>query len=356
MIAGVLWLGLLLQPQAAEPAVPPAALALLQAGSTAESRQDFDKAISSYRLATEIAPSSAVVFLRLGNAYMQMRDYAAALAPLRKAAELSPDMLTVQQLLGFALLTQGYSAEAIPHLQAAHEDGALGIAQLQNNQPGEAIGHLQAALAKTPGDPDLLYYLSRAATALSAQSSDKLLSTYPDSARGHQVMGQNYYSAKMYPSAEQEYLKAIALRPDLPGLRLELGQVFAANSEWKKAEDQFRGETQLQPWSAEAAYNLGNALLHQGKMTEATNELRRSDAIMPDMSETLYELGQSEASSDPASAEKAFDHVIELEKNTPLAAEAHFALAGIHRKQGKTEQATKDMQEFQNIEALNERH
>ena len=58
---------------------------------------------------------------------------------------------------------------------------------------------------------------------------------------------------KMLPQAVKEYEQALALRPDLPGLRLELGQVFAAGSEWAKAEEQFRGETKLKPGSAEAA-------------------------------------------------------------------------------------------------------
>jgi tetratricopeptide (TPR) repeat protein len=236
----LLWCGLLLQTQSATAPTPEDALVLVQAGVDAESRRDIDTAIADYRKATELAPAFGVAFLRLGNVYMQERDYAAALPPLRKAVELTPGSIPAQQLLGFALLTQGYAAEAIPHLDAAHEYGALGIAQLQNDQPAEAVRNLQTALEKNPGDPDLLYYLSRAGTALSAQSLDKLLSAFPDSERAHQALGQNYYSLKVYDRAKQEYAKAIALRPDLPGLRLEYGQVFAANSEWKEAEEQFR--------------------------------------------------------------------------------------------------------------------
>jgi tetratricopeptide (TPR) repeat protein len=347
-----LYFCLLLQQQSAEPTIPQEALVVLQAGADAESRHDLDAAISDFRKATELAPSSGIAFLRLGNAYMQKRSYSAAIAPLRTAAELIPGSIAVHQLLGFALLAQGYAAEAIPHLAAAKEYGALGIAQLQHNQPGEAVGNLQTALAKNPGDPDLLYYLSRAGSALSAESVDILLSTSPDSARGHQALGQNHYAMKMYPEAKQEYAKAIALRPDLPGLRLELGQVYAAGSDWEKAGEQFRAEAELQPGSAEAAYLLGNALLQQGKMKEAAEELKRSDGLRPDMPETLYALGRSAAVRDPALAEKALDRVIELEKDTPLAGEASFTLAGIHRKQGKIEQAMKDMQDFRRIQGL----
>ena len=130
---------------------------------------------------------------------MKKRDYAAAISPLKHAAELNPDSLAVHQLLGYALLAEGYASEAIPHLKMIHDYGALGIAQLQAGQPGEAVANLQAALAKSPDDPDLLFYLSRAATALSGQSSDRLLSVYPNSARGHQALGQTDYEMKMFP-------------------------------------------------------------------------------------------------------------------------------------------------------------
>jgi tetratricopeptide (TPR) repeat protein len=342
---------LLLQAQAAVPTVPPQAQAFLQNGIDAEKRHDFDGAIAAFRKAADVAPSSSIVFYRLGGAYMQKGDYAAAIPPLKHAAEMNPDSLPIHQMLGFALLAAGYAADAIPQLEIAHEYGALGIAQLQNGQPTEAVANLQAALAKTPGDPDLLYYLSRAAALLSSQSLDKLLSTFSDSARGHQAKGQTYFGMKLYPEAVKEYQHALALRPDLPGLHLELGQVYAANSEWARAEEQFRLEAKLQPGNAEAAYRLGEALLQQGKMKESADELRRSDSLHPDMPETLYSLGRALTSSEPTAAQQAFESVIALEKETPLAAQAYLALAGIHRKQGKTELAAHEMEEFRRIQS-----
>jgi tetratricopeptide (TPR) repeat protein len=356
MIHALLWVCLLLQTQSAEPPVPPEALTLLQSGVDAENRSDIDQAIADFRKAAELAPTAGIVFLRLGDAYMRKRDYAAAIPPLKRAAELSPDSAAAHQVLGFALLAAGYASEAIPHLEIAHEYGALGIAQLQMGHPAEAVANLQAALAKSPDDPDLLYYLSRAATSLSSQSLDRLLSAFRDTARGHQAVGQNLYVLKMFPQAVKEYEQALALRPDLPGLRLELGQVYAASGDWANAEEQFREETRLQPGNAEAAYRLGHALLQQGKMKEAAEELQRSDSLRPDMPETLYSLGRAAAVSDPNMAEHALSHVIELEKEAALAGRAYLVLAEIHRKQGKTEQAAHDMQEYRRIQALNDRH
>lgn len=354
MMHALLWVFLLLPAQsAAAPALPPEAMSLLQSGMQSENSNDLDAAITSFRKAADLAPSSAIVFFRLGEAYMKKVDYTGAIPPLKHAAELNPDAPAIQQLLGFALLAAGYASEAIPHFQKVNEVGALGIAQLQAGSPAEAVANLQAALAKTPNDPDLLFYLGSAGAQLSSQSLDKLLSSFPDSPRSHQAKGQSYFQQKMYLEAEKEYRQALTLRPDLPGLRLELGQVYTGEGDWPKAEEEFRRETKTQPGSAEAFYRLGDVLLHQGKMKEAAEELQRSNTLRPDMADTLYALGRATATSDPKSAEQAFSRVIELEKQTPLAAQVYLALAGVHRKLGKIEQASKDMQEYRRIQASN---
>jgi tetratricopeptide (TPR) repeat protein len=352
MIYALLYLCVLIQQQASQPALSPDAAATLQSGLDSENRNDLDQAIAAFRKAADLAPSSSEVFLRLGDAYMKRRDYAAAIAPLKRAVELNPDSLPAHQLLGYALLAAGYASQAIPHLKMVQADGALGIAQLQAGQPAEAVANLQTALAKAPDDPNLLFYLSRASSALSEESSEKLLATSPDSARAHQVRGQADHALKMFSDAEKEYQQAIALRPDLPGLRLELGRVYAAQSEWEKAAEEFRAEAKLQPGNAEAAYRLGDALLQLGKMKDAEAELQRSDSLRPDMPETLYALGRAAAIDDPNVAEHALTRIIELEKETPLAAQAYLALAGVHRRQGKADQAAHDLQEYRRIQVL----
>jgi hypothetical protein len=65
------------------------------------------------------------------------------------------------------------------------------------------------------------------------------------------------------------------------------------------------------------------------------------------MSETLYALGKAASQSgDDATAERALTRVVELEKETPLAGQAHFNLAAVYRKLHKPQQAEKEMQAF----------
>jgi tetratricopeptide (TPR) repeat protein len=352
MIQVLLFLHLFLQPQAVAPQAADQAKVLLQSGIDAENRKDLDRALVEFRKASELDPSSSEVLLRLGDAYLKKHDAADALPPLKRAAGLNPDSVPIQQLLGYALLAQGYAAEAIPHLEVAHDPGALGIAQLENDQPAKAMVNLQSALESDPDNPDLLFYMSRAETAAGSQSSERLLAAFPNSARAHQARGQGYYQMKMIPEAVKEYEQAIAIRPDLPGLHLELGEIYAGRAEWPQAEEQFRAETRLRPGSAEVAFRLGDALVQEGKMKEAAEELRRSDSLRPSMPETLYAMGRALAAADASAAEQALISVLKIEQNTSLAAQADLLLASIHRKQGKSALASREMEDYRRIQAL----
>lgn len=331
--------------------VPPEALQHMQAGAEAEKQQHFDVAIAEFKKATELAPAVAAGFVNLGQAYMEKQDYGSAIAPLKHALELSPDLAAAHQLLGYSLLAQGYNAEAISHLSKIQEPTALGIAQIGTGDFQPAVQNLQAALAKHPNDPDLLYYLGRASGLLSKQAIDSLIASYPDSARAHQALAENYFVLRQMPQAEKEFLEALRLRPHTPELHLELGLVYAGSSQWTKAEEQFRAQSQMQPGNAEAAYRLGSALLQQGKAREARIELQRADKLQPDMPETLYSLGKAAAlAGDSAAAEKDWTKLLSIEKDTSLASQTHFALAGLYRKQGKTAEAERETQEFQKLQ------
>jgi tetratricopeptide (TPR) repeat protein len=324
----------------------------MQAAVEAHKQRHFDVAIEEFRKATETDPNFAEAFLDLGEVYLETRDYPKAATALNRALELDPDLAPAHLQLGYTLLAEGYAEQAVPHLQRANSIGALGIAYIATGHYQEAIANLSAALAQRPDDSDILYYLARASGLLSKQTADRLLSTQPDSARAHQSMGENYFVLRQMPQAEKELTEAMKQRSELPGLHLELGLVYAGSAQWPKAEEAFRVETQLQPGSAEAAYRLGNALLQQGKHHEARLELQRADKLQPDMPETLYSLGKAASlGGEQALAEKSWQRLLAIESNTSLAAQSHFGLAGLYRKQGKTAQSQQEMQAFQKLQS-----
>jgi tetratricopeptide (TPR) repeat protein len=91
--------------------------------------------------------------------------------------------------------------------------------------------------------------------------------------------------------------------------------------------------------------------LEQGKVHEARTELTRADKLLPDMPETLYSLGKAASlEGDASGAEREWTRLLVIEKESPLAAQAHFGLAALYKKQGRVEAAKHEMQEFQRLQ------
>ena len=349
MMGAALAIAIALAPQQAAPSP---ALQHLHDGVEADKNGQRDQAIAEFQKAAELDPTLAAAFVDLGAVFIEKRDYGAAIAPLKRALELSADNEGAHRLLGFALLAQGYAAESIPHLEKAHEDDTVGIALLEAGKLPEAFAALQKSLAKNPNDPDLLYYYGRAAGLLSKQVFDDLEARFPDSARAHQMMAEDYAALRELPSAEREFNEALKLRPQTAGLHLDFGELYARAQQWDKAEEQFRLEAELQPGSALAAYRLGESLLQLGKFHEARAALVRSNELKADMPETLYQLGKaSSLDGDDAAAQKYWRHLLQLESDTALAAQAHFGLATIYRKEGKTPEAEREMEQFRKLQS-----
>jgi len=318
------------------------------AGIAALKAAQNDQAIAEFKKEIELDPASAPGYFGLGIAFMQSKDFAAAITPLKKALELDPNLTAVHKPLSYALLTAGYAAESIPHFQKSGDKAGLGIAELQTGDLLNAVQNLQGALAERPNDPDLIYYLARATGLLSKELTDNLLAEYPNSARANLASAENYAALRQEQDAEANFQAALKQRPDLPGAHLALGQLYATESKWKEAEAEYREEAKLAPGNAEAAYRLGMALLQEGNAAQAATELERSNRLLPDMPEALFGLGKAESLvGNSAAAEKAWKRVIELEKTGTLAAQAHFGLAGLYRKEGKATDAAREMQAFQ---------
>jgi tetratricopeptide (TPR) repeat protein len=330
--------------------VSPEAAQHIRAGMEAKQQGRLPEAIKEFKIVTELAPNVAAAFVNLGAANLENHDYGAAIPPLKRALEINPDLVGAHQMLGYALLAQGYASEALPHLEKTGLQDAIGIADLKLGKLPEAVANLQAALAKRPNDPDLLYYLGQASGLLSKQAFDTLESAYPGSARAHEALGENLAVLKRVPEAEKEYREALRVRPDAPGVHLALGELYAAAGQWPQAQEEFSAEAKLQPGDAETAYRLGSAYMETGKTREAVRELQRADQLRPAMPETLYALGKAlAADGDANGAERTWKSLLTIEKQGELAAQAHFGLASLYRKQGKATEAARETQEFQKL-------
>jgi tetratricopeptide (TPR) repeat protein len=253
-------------------------------------------------------------------------------------------------MLGTALLAQGYASEAIPHLEKAGLDDLLGVALLETGRVRDAVDKLESALQNRPGDPDLLYYLGQAHRQLSKAVLDRLVQADPDAPRARQLLGEAHAATGNRDAAEKDFRAALARRPDLRGVHYALGELYLSSGDYDRAEREFREELRLAPGSAFAAGKLGVVLLNRGRVSEALAELKRANALRPDTPETLLELGKAAfASGDSAGAEKLLRRVIELEPPPDFAESAHYQLAQVYRKLGRSADAERALKRFQEL-------
>ena len=205
------------------------------------------------------------------------------------------------------------------------------------------------ALNQSPNNTDLLYYFGRATALASKQAFDTILATDPNSARGHLALAEQYTSLKQPAMAEKEYRAALQIQPS-PGLHLQFGKLLAAEGKWPEAEAEFAAEAKARPAHAETAWNLGTALLQQGKAAAALKTLEQADTLQPEMPETLFALGKAALlTGDETRAEKSWTHQLTVEGDTQLAAQAHFQLAALYRKRGKTADADRETAAYRKL-------
>ena len=322
----------------------------VEAGLAAKRMGDWDAAIREFRRVVELAPRLPAAYVNLGAVYYEKKDYGGAIPPLRQALELNPDLPGAHAMLGAALLAQGYSSEAVDHLEKGKADDLLGVALLESGRPREAIDKLEGVLEQQPGNSDLLYYLSQAHERLARLAAERLLERSPDSPRAHQLLGESRAAAGNHDGAEKELRAALTARPELRGVHLLLGDLYLASGDYDQAEREFRTEATLAPGSAAAAGKLGLVLLNRGETRAAITELERGNRLQPDNAEILLQLGKARYNTgESAAAEKIFLRVLELEKGSGLAATAHFQLADLYRKAGRTADADREMRAFQDI-------
>jgi tetratricopeptide (TPR) repeat protein len=296
------------------------------------------------------AADTAADHLRRAAEFHKRQDYGNAIPELRRALALDPNLLEAHGLLGEALLAQGYTLEAIPHLERAQRDGLMGVALFHERRAAHAITKLLTALEKKPDDPDLLYFLGKASSVLMTGSFDRLMNTSPNSARAHQLIAESHLGQRRPDAAESAYRKALEQRPDLRGIHLALGKLKESNGELDEAEKEFRAEAALSPGDGETVWRLGSLLLKKGRAKEALVELERSNRLRPQMIENLHDLARASLLENKLEqAEKAWLEIVSIDDRSDSAANAHLQLSLLYRKQGKQKEADRHLGRYREL-------
>jgi Tfp pilus assembly protein PilF len=175
-----------LQPKEAEPH--------LSAGQILEQENRFSDAEQEYKQALALDAQSTDAVIGLANIYMRGHHFPEAEDSLRKLLAVHADSAPVHIQLGRVLAAEGKTDAAVAELQAG-----IKLA------PGdETVQRDLADLYSTAGKNDLAEAAYRG-----------LLTAHPKDAELHRLLGQALLRQKKFPEAQQEFLDAVQIKPDL---------------------------------------------------------------------------------------------------------------------------------------------
>jgi cytochrome c-type biogenesis protein CcmH/NrfG len=324
-----------------------------------------------------------------------------AIPEFQAVVALDPDNVETQGNLGVLLFFQAKPADAIPHLRFALErqpslvkiQGLLGIAELRTQDFASARKDLEAAfpqiqeqkfksqvglelvgLYTRDGDLDesarvvlqlrksdqdnaeVLYAAYRTYTDLAGESMLALALSRPDSAQMQQMIAHEETKQGNTNGAIAHFRKAIALNPHLPGVHFELAEVLGSASNPKskqEAESEYRKAVVENPLDEKAELRLGEIESHRGNVQRAFEHYSRAVVLQPTdadaklgLAKTLIEMNES------GKALPLLEETLTLEPTNPV---AHYRLAILYRKNGRVEEANREVDLYKKYKEAKEK-
>jgi len=192
----------------------------------AERQGDFDKAAEEYQLIVAHSPRFAGAYLNLGIIYHQQRRYVDAVKVLKTAVALDPQLLGAQVILGVDDYLTGDFKNALFYLKQAlqlkptdRQAGFyLGLTYIALGAPVQAVATLRKTAGYYPDDLEIAYQLGLAYLEAMKQESARVNETGSESALFHWAVAIAAEEKNNQDQAVTEYMKALALDPNLADL------------------------------------------------------------------------------------------------------------------------------------------
>ena len=325
----------------------------------------LEAAAVGYLKLAELSPDTAEVHAKLGLIHYLQGQFQDAVPSFRRALDLKPGIPNVDALLAMSLAGIGKHSEAIPGLEEGFRDPANGdLRRLiglelqrmyavlgQNDSAGTIVARLGELY---PDDPEVLYHTGRFHADMAAAAMQRLLEVAPSTVWGHQASGDALESVGNHALAIVEYRKALAERPDQPGVYYSIGRAIqssdgAAGTE-DDAMDAYTQELRIDPTNALAAYELGEVLRKRSELGRAMDLFQQAVKHRPDFG--LGRIGLGRVLRELERPEQARPHLEAAVRLSPENEVARYQLALVYRALGDLAAAQSEMQAFQRLQRI----
>jgi tetratricopeptide (TPR) repeat protein len=323
-----------------------------------------DLAVPELEAAVAIDPANLDTQANLGVLYYFGHQYAKAVPHLKTAVAGKPDLWKIEALLGLAELRlnqqdagRGDLSTALPHLKGEKVQREAGdelvVSYTRTGELDKAADTVAVLLEANPTDSGLLLTSAHFYTELANNAMVTLALAAPNSAELHQAMARELARHGDDTPAIANYLQALKINPDLPGLHLELGSVYFNSPDVRlqgQAAAEFAAAVGANPRDEKAQLMLGEDAARRGDLKTAFSSESRAVELAPDDSDACTSLAKTLIEMDqPIKARDLLVHALQIDSMNET---AYYRLSSLDRKQGKIAEAKTEIAEYQKYKQM----
>jgi len=334
----------------------------MDAAHRAERAGNLDEAAGHYRAFL------AQALDQLALEHEQLGDYAKTAAYFDEALELTPDSFPLRLDYDLAALQAGdlQRAETLTRFILAHPPQEsselarahqiLGSILLRMNRDREAKAEMEAAIALTPNFENLyglaVVCLEMDDEGCATKIFAEMQSSFGETPALHMQFGRAYGNSDYSPRAVDEFRKAIAEDPRLPGAHYSLAAALLGTGEDEAtilaAETELKKELAISPRDFLTYAALGKIAATHHRYPQAEKYLKQATSLNPRNPDAFLYLGQMYFDTDrPTDAKVALRQAVQLTtdvtRNRYQVQKAHFLLGRILMQEHRAEEAHAEM-------------
>jgi len=297
-------------------------------------RGHLDEALQKLdTLAAEPSEPAGVEYLR-GMVFYQQGKMVEAAAAFAKAVAQDPKNLEAMQMEGVSLFRAGKPAQAVPLLEQAHRS-----VPDANVDPNYVLG---------------LCYLDTGRYDDARRAFASQYGFAPDSPPAYLLAARMLMRREYLPVAEASARKALELNPRLPRAHLLLGEIALAHGQLPNAIAEFEQERDLDPLNGAVYERLGDTYIRAGDFERAQQALDRAVLLEPTVNIPFILLGKVLLKQQNSSMAKMYlEHALQMDPKNYM---AHYLLGQAYRALGRSDDATREYQAAEQIQAASAPH
>jgi tetratricopeptide (TPR) repeat protein len=325
-----------------------------------------DLAIGEFKAILALDPTNVTALGDLGTLLYFQGNYGEAVRDLRAVVKSQPSLWKTVMLLGMCEKRLGDEAAASADLERAFAKLTDEKLRVQAGMELTEIYYASRDLDKAadvlsvlrklkPDDAGILYTAHRIYSEQADEAALGVALLAPKSAWMHQLIAEEMMTQGNNEAAITHYRQALQLDNRIPGLHFELGEVLSTASspgDKERAEKEYEEALAQNPFDEKSECRLGKIALARGDLKSASAHYTRALELQSGDPEANLGSGRVlMAMNQPQKAQPLLEKAVQLDPSDSV---AHYHLGTLYRQMGRTDDARRELAEFQRLKQMKE--